>query len=127
MFWNANLFDGQVIYANLYALTIKFVSLLTDQSFHLLNVYGPSSPVEKASFVHCLYNVDVSGYEEWALVGDFNFIRGLENRNKPGGSISDMMVFHDLIQHLDLVNIPFEGVQYTWSNMQDDPLLEKLD
>lgn len=38
-----------------------------------------------------------------------------------------MMLFNDIIQHLDLVDIPFEGKQFTWSNMQDDPLLEKLD
>lgn len=38
-----------------------------------------------------------------------------------------MMAFNDLLQHLDLVDIPFQGRNYTWSNMQDDPLLEKLD
>lgn len=47
--------------------------------------------------------------------------------NKPGGSINDMMVINDLIQHLDLIDVPFEGMSYTSSNMQDDPLLEKFD
>jgi hypothetical protein len=31
------------------------------------------------------------------------------------------------ISDLDLVEIPFSGRSFTWSNMQDDPLLVKLD
>lgn len=38
-----------------------------------------------------------------------------------------MFLFNDVIQHLDLVDLPFQGKRFTWSNMQDDPLLEKLD
>lgn len=36
-------------------------------------------------------------------------------------------MFNALIQHLDLVDIPFQGQQFTWSNMQLDPLQEKID
>jgi hypothetical protein len=38
-----------------------------------------------------------------------------------------MLPFNDLIQHLDLVEIQFQERAFTWSNMQNDPLLEKLD
>jgi hypothetical protein len=38
-----------------------------------------------------------------------------------------MHLFNDLIQHLDLVEISFHGHEFTWSNMQMYPLLEKLD
>jgi hypothetical protein len=38
-----------------------------------------------------------------------------------------MNLFNDLIHHLDLVEIAFQGQSFTWSNMQTDPLLEKLD
>lgn len=36
-------------------------------------------------------------------------------------------MFNDLINDLNLVEIPFSGAKYTWSNMQIDPLLIKLD
>src|SRR5690348_9053510 len=65
--------------------------------------------------------------QDWIMLGDFNFIRSPLDRNKPRGSVSDMMLFNDIIQHLDLVDIPFQDRHFTWSNMQDDPLLEKLD
>lgn len=60
-------------------------------------------------------------------MGGFNLIRGLENRSRPGGNMNDMLLFNDMINHLDLVDIAFEGRSFTWSNMQDNPLLQKLD
>jgi hypothetical protein len=36
-------------------------------------------------------------------------------------------MFNDAISKLGLVELPLKGRKYTWSNMQRDPLLEKLD
>jgi hypothetical protein len=38
-----------------------------------------------------------------------------------------MFIFNDVIQHLDLVEVPLKGRAYKLSNMQDNCLLEKLD
>jgi hypothetical protein len=38
-----------------------------------------------------------------------------------------MLLFNDIIQHLDLVEISLKDRAYTWSNMQANSLLEKLD
>ena len=73
------------------------------------------------------YLTDTSNFEDWLLAGDLNLIRQQENRNKPGGDFSEMQMFNDLILDLNLVEIPFSGRCYTWSNMQADPLLGKLD
>ena len=61
------------------------------------------------------------------ILGDFNLIRGPDNRNKPGGDPNSMMIFNNIIINLDLVEIPLKGRSFTWSNKQDIPLLEKLD
>jgi hypothetical protein len=37
------------------------------------------------------------------------------------------MIFHETISNLGLQEIPLKGRSYTWSNMQQDPLLEQLD
>lgn len=60
-------------------------------------------------------------------MGDFNLIRCPDNRSRPGGNLGDMMLFNDMIHNLDLVDIAFEGRSFTWSNIQDIPLLQKLD
>jgi hypothetical protein len=61
------------------------------------------------------------------LIGDFNFIRSEENRNKPGGDVNDMFLFNEIIGHLGLLELPLKGRRFTWSNMQAQPLLEQLD
>jgi hypothetical protein len=65
--------------------------------------------------------------ENWLFLGDFNFYRSLEDRNKPGGNLSDTLIFNDLLGHLGLLELPLKGRAFTWSNMQQDPLLEQLD
>lgn len=61
------------------------------------------------------------------MLGDFNFIRGPDSRNMQGGDHTSMMMFNSIIINHDLVDIPLKGRAFTWSNMQDSPLLEKLD
>lgn len=38
-----------------------------------------------------------------------------------------MLLFNELIRAQSLMEIPVKGRAFTWSNMQDDPLLEHLD
>jgi hypothetical protein len=65
-------------------------------------------------------------YNMWILMGDFNLIRSPENRNRGGGDNNNMLLFNSIIQHPDLEEIPLKGRAFSWSNMQLDPLLEKL-
>jgi len=61
-------------------------------------------------------NFDTSDFDDWVLGGDFNLIIYPENRNKPGGDQTEMNLFNEAISDLDLVDIPFSGRNYTWSN-----------
>jgi hypothetical protein len=60
-------------------------------------------------------------------MGDFNFYRSLADRNKPGGNLNDVFIFNEIISNLGLQEIPLKGRKFTWSNMQEDPLLEQID
>jgi endonuclease/exonuclease/phosphatase family metal-dependent hydrolase len=71
--------------------------------------------------------MSIPSVENWILLGDFNFMRSPENRNKDGGNINDMFIFNEIIGHLGLLELPLKGRSYTWSNMQRNPLLEQLD
>lgn len=61
------------------------------------------------------------------IIGDYNFYRDLSNQNKTGGDINDIFLFNSIISNLGIQEIPLKGRKFTWSNMQDDPLLEQLD
>lgn len=111
--WNHSLFQGEVLLINTYSITIKFTDQSSGKVFHHTNVYGSANASEKAYFISWLYNFDTTGIEDWILMGDFNLIRGPENRSRPGGSTNDMLLFNDMIHHLDLVDIAFEGKEFS--------------
>jgi exonuclease III len=114
---NGQLFDGELVLANSYSVTVKLKSLQTGHLFHVSNIYGPVAASEKACFINWLYNFDTSQIDDWLILGDFNLTRSPDNRNRPGGNVSEKMLFNNLINHLDLVEITFQGRAFSWSNM----------
>jgi hypothetical protein len=46
---------------------------------------------------------------------------------KPGGNIQDMLKFNTAINNLRLEELQLVGNKFTWTNKQDNPLLERLD
>jgi hypothetical protein len=46
---------------------------------------------------------------DWLLIGDFNFIRKPEDRNRPGGNALDMLRFNDALSSIGVVEIPLQG------------------
>ena len=112
------MFSGNVIQANAYCVTVKFINRLDNNYFFLSNIYGPSHASGKLAFITWLLNLDTTSFEDWLLVGDFNLYRSAEDRNRAGGDAGDMQMFNDAISDLELVDIPFSGRSFTWSNMQ---------
>jgi hypothetical protein len=52
---------------------------------------------------------------DWLILGDFNLIRRLENRNK-GGDIMEMFIFNEAISTLGLNEIVLQGRKFISSN-----------
>jgi hypothetical protein len=72
-------------------------------------------------------NIQLPDDTDWLVVGDFNLIRKLEDRNRPGGNPVEMHMFNEAINSLGLTEIPLHGRHFTWTNKQQPPLLERLD
>jgi hypothetical protein len=70
--------------------------------------------------------MDTSNLKYWLIMGNFNLIKDPLDRSRRGGDNNNTMNFSSAIQALDLEEIPLKGRNFTWSNMQNDPLLEKL-
>jgi len=65
--------------------------------------------------------------KKWLILGDFNLIRKVSDRNKPGADLPLMERFNEVISEAGLIEIPLFGRKYTWSNNQSPLLLERLD
>ena len=125
--WCSAIFSGKVIEIADSGIMVEFTSVHNGHLWTLVSVYGPCKGVERDNFVSWLYGLQIPVMSNWLLLGDFNFIRSPDNRNKPGGDVNEMFIFNDIIGHLGLVELPLKGRAYTWSNMQAEPLLEQLD
>lgn len=125
--WNSNVFTGNIIIDEQFALGIEFTSTQSAHSWKLVNTYGPCQGEESTTFTKWLFELDIPSHEDWLLIGDFNYIRSPNNRNMPGGDAQDMFIFNDFIHEQELTELPIKGRTYTWSNMQQNPLLEQLD
>ena len=106
---------------------VSFQSVHNVESWTLVSVYGPCDGPLRDDFVSWFYLLQIPTDKNWLFLGDFNFIRSLDNRNRPGGDVNDIFLFNEIIGHLGLLELPLEGRSFTWSNMQEQPLLEQLD
>jgi hypothetical protein len=106
---------------------VELQSTKTDTFWTLNNVYAPCQDNEQLVFLHWLNSLVIPDDENWLLMGDFNLIRSPQDRNKAGGNINEMLLFNEAISNLGLVDIPLKGRKFTWSNMQNSPLLQRLD
>ena len=125
--WASSFFTGVVFEKLQFSITVDFSSMHSVECWRLTNIYGPCTEPDRSAFINWFRNCDVSDSINWLFMGDFNFYRSLENRNRPGGNLTDTLIFNDAIDHLGLIELPLKGRSYTWSNMQANPLLEQLD
>jgi hypothetical protein len=87
---------------------MNMVSVHNGESWNLVSVYGPCQGTLRDQFVQWLYNLDIPHISNWLLLGDFNFFRSFDNRNKPGGDVNGMLIFNDIIGHLGLLELPLK-------------------
>ena len=106
---------------------MQFTCTTTLKPWILTNIHGPCNTEEKLEFIDWFTNIQMPDDVDWIVMGDFNFIRSPEDRNRPGGDVNQMLLFNEAISNLGLIELPLKGRQFSWSNMQDNPLLEKLD
>lgn len=81
----------------------------------------------RLNFFNWFQNIQIDDDANWLVLGDYNYVGYPHNINRERDSIQDMFLFNEAISQHDLVEIPLKRRSYTWSNMQDAPLLEKLD
>lgn len=125
--WKSSVFTGFEIFQNEFAISVEFCSVHNDDPWVLTSIYGPCVAEDKATFISWLENIQMPDEVDWLLIGDFNFYRKPEDRNRPGGNVGDMLQFNSAISALGVVEIPLHGRRFTWTNKQQPPLLERLD
>jgi hypothetical protein len=98
-----------------------------DFKFALYTVYGPAQSQNKNAFLSELANTCSKEHLPYIIGGDFNIMRGPDDKSK--GDFDPMWpnLFNAVIESLDLREITMAGRQFTWAGPGDNPTFEKLD
>ncbi|XP_026441099.1 uncharacterized protein LOC113340093 [Papaver somniferum] len=125
--WDDTLFEciDEAVGPN--TLSQKLKSKTEDYEWCITNVYSPCTYWESWEFWVELEDLTGWATEHWVIAGDFNAIRRRRARNKPGESRRNNRLFNEFMEVHTLIDLPLNGRLYTWSNMQPDPLLCRLD
>ena len=107
--WNSAMFVGKLIQSASFGIVVEFTSVHNSQTWTLVTVYGPCQNPARDNFINWLHDIIIPDDANWLLLGDFNFMLTMDNRNKPGGDINDMFIFNEVIGHLGLIELPLKG------------------
>jgi hypothetical protein len=84
--WNSSAFAGAVLDKQRFGITARFTSMHNSETWKLTAVYGLCIEPAHSEFISWFRAHEIEEEENWLFIGDFNFYRSMENRNRPGGN-----------------------------------------
>ena len=90
-------------------------------------VYGPVEKSIRESFWEELGSIRGLWEEPWCISGDFNEILCPNERSKGGRISNTIRRFSDILNDLDLRDLPLQGGPYTWRVGQNGRSMSCLD
>ena len=88
------------MFSNDFCLPVDFTSKHNDSTCVLTNIYAKCTPPGKQILLQWLKNIQMPSEVNWLLEGDFNLIRKPENKNRPGGDITEIPHFNEALSAL---------------------------
>ncbi|XP_028087668.1 uncharacterized protein LOC114288359 [Camellia sinensis] len=102
-------------------------TLLPDFNCVLVNVHAPNEVNEISRFWNVLYGLRSSFCYFWCLAGDFNEIQNLGERRGCSRRDRGMKDFNLFIEHMELLDLPMLGRQFTWCNSNEGERWSRID
>ena len=110
-----------------FSVSCKLKNVEDQFEWAFTGIYGPNSDLDR-----WLLWEELAGIRNWWSVpccfgGDFNAVRFPSERFGSGPFSSAMVNFSDFISELGLIDLPFEGGTFTWSNSREVASCSRLD
>jgi exonuclease III len=120
-------FQLQQIHAMENTVSARITMLEENISWCITGVYGPQTDPEKIAFMQEISDIKQHMEDRWLLLGDFNLIYRLEDKNNSRINIPMLNRFQKTIDDLQLAPLQLFGRKYTWTNEQQNPTMTKID
>nr|CAD1834396.1 unnamed protein product [Ananas comosus var. bracteatus] len=125
--WNPFLFDCIQHWNGSFSLNVVLKRKVDGKVFYVTNVYGPTRVDLKPAFFQELREICGRSVGAWAVLGDFNTLLSLSDKNGMPSNSAEILLFREAINDTGLADLPLRNRAYTWSNGRRNPTLERLD
>jgi exonuclease III len=120
-------FDVCDTVVNRFFIKVTLMDLKIQKKSCLVIVYGAAQEEDKEDFLTELGNICRDQRLPLLVGGDFNLLRDASEKNKRLRPCKWNDMFNSIINICEMREIDISGGQFTWSNNQAVPTLEKLD
>lgn len=125
--WDASKLKMIYVQISAFCITIVLEEIFAGRSFTFTNVYGPNDDARRGPFLEEVVSDRGNSTLPWCVGGDFNVDRRMSERKGSRRISSQMHRFSSWIDELELIDLPLGGAFFTWSNMQENMSLARLD
>jgi exonuclease III len=113
--------------ARSYSLSTTIKAVAGGPEWWLTTVYGPAAEADKPGFLAELHKLCRIRSRPWMLIGDFNLIYRVEDKNNTRLNRCLMGQFRHFLNKAALQEVHLNGCLFTWSNKRAHPTLERID
>ncbi|RVW93100.1 putative ribonuclease H protein [Vitis vinifera] len=110
-----------------FSISCKFRNVENGVVWVFTGVYGPFTKEDRESLWDEFGAIRGIWGEPWCVGGDFNIILSQGERSKQGRVTSAMRRFAQVIDDLELVDLPLQGGSFTWSGGLHNQAWARLD
>lgn len=103
----------------IFFLSMEFPNVATQKPWVCTIVYGPNILARKPTFLEEIRTWHTQ--LPWVICGDFNSIFMQDKENTGNPNLLDIHHTRNLLRDFKLLEPPFFGRKFTWSNGQADP------
>ncbi|WKA06987.1 hypothetical protein VitviT2T_024859 [Vitis vinifera] len=127
VFWDNRVLDLVDIQKGVFSISCIFKNSEDGFMWMFTGVYGPTLRRERESFWEELGAIKGLWNGPWCAAGDFNAILSPEERNRGGRMNSNMRRFLEIIEDLELKDVPLVGGPFTWNGGVNNQSFSRLD
>ena len=127
VFWDNRVLQLEKMEVDNYSVSCRFKNVEDGFCWVFSGVYGPSMKVEREEFLSELGAIRGLWNEPWCVAGDFNMIRFPSERSRGGRLSPSMRRFTEVIEELELRDLPLQGGMFTWSGGLNNLLKSRID
>ena len=127
VFWDNRVLELMGLEVGLFSISCRFKNVEDGFRWTFSRVYGPTLKRYREAFWEELRAIRGLWTDPWCIGGDFNMIRFPNERIRGGRVSSSMRRFSEVIDELELRDLPLQGGPFTWSGGLNNQTMSRID